>query len=74
MKALDISTEEWRLYSWIDPVSMQSVSHGIDKPQRLYIGRSTHRVVDSVGITHLVPSIGQLGCAVTFKADPEVSF
>lgn len=74
MKALDISTEEYRQYEWKDPVSKEYVAHTGVRPQRLYIGRSTHRVVDSKGVTHLVPSIGQMGCTVEFKADPEVSF
>ena len=63
LKEFDISTEEWREYDWGDRI------YRIDKPQKLFIrlGGSTHRVVDSQGITHCIPSVGVMGCVLRWK-------
>jgi hypothetical protein len=67
-KSKDISSEEWREYRFGETV------HRINKPKALYIGTTTHRVVDSEGVTHCLPAPGQHGCVLTWKADPPVSF
>ena len=36
----------------------------IEDPQLLFIGNSTHRVVDSQGIVHCVPAPGYNGCVL----------
>jgi exopolysaccharide biosynthesis protein len=64
----DISSEEWREYDFGGRV------YRIESPQRLYVGTTTHRVVDAAGVTHCVPAPGFEGCAVRWKAAPEVSF
>jgi hypothetical protein len=64
----DITTEEWREYDFGGRV------YRIEKPVRVFIGATTHRVVDSAGITHCVPKPGLEGCAIRWKANPPVSF
>lgn len=41
-------------------------SYRIDNPQRLYyrVGGSTHRVVDSNDVVHLLPGPGYRGCVI----------
>jgi hypothetical protein len=68
MEAKDVSTELWREYDYGGRI------YRIDKPQRLYIGTTTHRVVDVAGITHCVPAPGFQGCALRWHSSPEVSF
>ena len=53
----DISKELWREYDW--PARF-SFPYRIENPVKLFIrpGGSTHRVVDSEGIVHCVPSVG----------------
>lgn len=36
----------------------------ISDPQVLYVGNTTHRVIDSKGIVHCIPAPGQMGCAL----------
>jgi hypothetical protein len=64
----DISTEEWREYDF------GNRCYRIEKPLRLYVGNTSHRVVDSDGITHCLPAPGFQGCVLRWKAAPEVSF
>lgn len=68
MEGRDISSEQWREYDFEGRV------YRIESPVRLYVGTSTHRVVDSSGITHCVPAPGYQGCALRWFATPEVSF
>lgn len=68
MEAKDISSEEWREYDFGGRV------YRILAPRELYVGTTTHRVVDLAGITHCVPAPGQVGCVLRWKADPAVSF
>jgi hypothetical protein len=45
--------------------------HRIDDPQTLWVGKTTHRVLDHAGIVHCVPSPGFHGCVVRWKpVDP----
>ena len=64
----DITSEDWREYDFEGRV------YRIEKPARLYVGTTTHRVVDSEGVTHCVPAPGTKGCALRWKASPPVSF
>lgn len=49
---LDLTDEEWREYDWSGRV------YRITKPKALWYrkGGTTHRVLDSEGITHCVPA------------------
>ena len=68
MEPKDLASEQWREYDFGGRI------YRIEKPVRLYIGRSTHRVVDGQGIVHCVPAPGYAGCVLRWQASPEVSF
>lgn len=68
MEPKDISTETWREYDFGGRV------YRIDNPKQLYIGSTTHRIVDANGLTHCVPAPGVSGCVLRWKATPAVSF
>jgi len=75
LKQFDISNEIWREYEW----EGRSYPYRIDKPKLLFIrpGGTTHRVVDSDGIVHCVPSVGVMGCVLRWKTPdgtPPVNF
>lgn len=55
--------EEWREYDFGRRV------YRIDKPVTLWTrpGGTTHRVLDSEGVTHCVPAPGQFGCALRWN-------
>jgi hypothetical protein len=74
----DISTEAWREYDFVFNDSECRI-YRIDNPVDLYIrsGGTTHRVVDSKGVTHCVPAPGQFGCILRWQGKdggPDVSF
>lgn len=56
----DISVEAWREYDFKDRI------YRINNPVSLYIrpGGTTHRIVDSEGITHCVPAPGVNSCVL----------
>jgi hypothetical protein len=68
----DISSEEWREYSFNGRVH----PYRIVRPKKLFFRSlgTTHRIVDAEGITHCVPAPGHCGCVLRWKADPPVSF
>lgn len=68
MEPRDISSEQWREYDFAGRV------YRIHAPKRLYVGTTTHRVVDGEGVTHCLPAPGERGCVLRWKATPEVSF
>lgn len=68
MESRDISSEQWREYDFAGRV------YRIENPVRLYVGTTTHRVVDKAGIAHCVPAPGYQGCVLRWQAIPEVSF
>jgi len=71
MKEQDISCEEWREYDFNGRV------YRIESPVSLWIGNTTHRVLDALGVIHCVPNIGYHGCVLRWKSkDPDkpVSF
>lgn len=59
----DLSTEQYREYEFTDKV------YKIEKPVKLFYRSegTTHRVVDSEGITHCVPAPGVSGCVLRWK-------
>lgn len=61
----DLSGELWREYE----VSGHDFAYcyRIDSPVSLYVGKTTHRVVDSEGIVHCLPAPGHLGCVLRWK-------
>ena len=54
MESKDLTVEEYREYD----VPGRSQPYRIDSPQQLYIGATTHRVVDGSGVVHCVPTAG----------------
>lgn len=57
-----IASETWREYDFAGRV------YRIENPRRLYVGTTTHRVVDSKGVVHCVPAPGFHGCIVRWQA------
>lgn len=57
----DISSELWREYDFDGRV------YRIDLPKTLYVGTSTHRVVDITGLVHCVPAVGYRGCVLRWE-------
>lgn len=68
LTALDVSTEQWREYDFAGRV------YRIVAPSQLYVGTTTHRVVDVQGVTHCVPAPGHHGCVLRWLANPPVTF
>jgi len=72
LKEYDISKELWREYDWVINETGQRTVVRINKPQKLFLysGCTTHRVVDSEGIVHCLPSVGLMGCVLRwFNSD-----
>jgi hypothetical protein len=71
MDAKSLTTEEYREYDF------SGRTYRIDAPVALYVGKTTHRILDSSGIVHCVPAPGQNDVVLRWKvkagADP-VSF
>lgn len=63
LKVYDITCEEWREYEY------GGVVYRITNPQQLYTysGSTTHRVVDTEGVVHCLPSPGYCGCVLRWK-------
>lgn len=71
--AMDITSESWREYSWIEPVSKERITYRIEGAVKvhLYRGCTTHRVEDAKGVVHCVPAIGFYGCVLRWSSkDP----
>jgi len=64
MEAKDLKKELFRRYEWIDPVTGNLMLHEIQEPQVVYLGNTTHRILDTNGLVHFVPSIGYFGCVL----------
>ena len=62
MESRDLSVELWREYDFGERC------YRIDSPKFLYIGRTTHRVVDSFGIVHCLPAPGFNGCVLRWQS------
>lgn len=61
MESKDLSAEEYREYDFSGRV------YRIESPVTLFIGTTTHRVVDVGGMVHCVPSPGVSGCVLRWK-------
>ncbi len=61
MERKSLNAELWREYEFAGKV------YRIDRPQWLYIGTTTHRIVDNDNIVHCVPSVGIQGCVLRWK-------
>lgn len=66
MKEVDLNgVELWREYDF------GGRCYRIDKPTLLYVGATTHRVVDAAGVVHCVPAPGQCDCVLRWQSvDP----
>ena len=53
--------EEWREYDFDGRV------YRIDRPVKVYLGTTSHRVVGSDGVVHCVPAPGLQGCVLRWK-------
>jgi hypothetical protein len=58
----DISKELWREYDFGGRV------YRIDAPKQLWIGTTTHRVLDSAGVVHCAPAPGIDGCVLRWQS------
>ena len=61
MERKDITAELWREYDFGGRV------YRIDEPAALVVGTTTHRVIDSHGLVHCVPSPGVNGCVLRWQ-------
>jgi hypothetical protein len=57
----DLRKEQWREYDF------GGRTYRIDAPDRLWIGTSTHRVLDGAGIVHCCPAPGVSGCVLRWQ-------
>lgn len=57
----DLSKETWREYDFDGRV------YRIHSPMQLWIGSTTHRVLDVNGVVHCVPAPGENGCVLRWK-------
>lgn len=62
LQSLDLTSEEWREYDFNGRI------YRIDQPKELYVGTTTHRVVDASGIVHCVPAPGYCGCVLRWAS------
>lgn len=69
-KGKDLTSEAWREYDWFPPGGKERVTYRISDPVALFVGNTTHRVVDSKQVVHCVPNVGHMGCALRWKARP----
>lgn len=70
MESKDLSKEAYRRYEWTDPVTGNECRHQIDEPVTLFVGKTTHRILDTNGLVHFVPSVGYFGCVLlTYNKD-----
>lgn len=60
MDPKNIEDEEYREYDFITRDSV----YRIHDPVALYVGTTTHRILDKEGIVHCVPAPGQFGCVL----------
>lgn len=61
MTGQDISTELYREYDF------NGRTYRIDNPKLLFVGTTTHRVVDSADVVHCVPTVGHQGCVLRWQ-------
>lgn len=61
MEAKDITKEAWREYDFGGRV------YRIEAPHLLWIGSTTHRVLDTAGVVHCCPAPGEKGCVLRWQ-------
>jgi len=63
LKEFSLKEELWREYDFAGRI------YRIDNPQILvyHDGGSTHKIVDSDGIVHCIPTPGYMGCVLRWK-------
>ena len=61
MQEQDLANELWREYDFDGRI------YRIDNPVSLWVGNTTHRVLDVNGVVHCVPNVGQNGCILRWK-------
>ena len=61
MEQKDLTKEQWREYDFSGRI------YRIEAPQQLFVGTTTHRVVDAAGVVHCVPSPGIEGCVLRWQ-------
>lgn len=69
MEPRDVNKEEYREYEFMfaaDP-SWVYRTYRITNPQKLWVGTTTHRVLDGTGTVHCVPAPGERGCVLRWK-------
>jgi hypothetical protein len=66
----DVEDEEWREYNWFPPEGGDEASYLITEPKQVLYrpNGTTHQVVDSKGVTHVVPAPGRYGCTFKFHS------
>ena len=62
----DLSKEEWREYRLIDSTGCPH-DYKIVSPLKLWVGTTSHRILDSAGIVHCVPSVGVNATVLRWK-------
>lgn len=62
----DITDELYREYEW----PARDTPYRIEYPQELYVGTTTHRIVDSARVVHCVPAPGYHGCVLRWVVRP----
>lgn len=60
-----LEDEEFREYEYCDQGS--SRIYRIDNPVTLFVGATTHRVVDKTGLVHCLPAPGRFACVLRWK-------
>ena len=62
MKENSLTTELWREYDFGGRI------YRIEQPVKLWVGETTHRVLDNNGIVHCLPKPGLCGCVLRWFA------
>jgi len=61
MDRKDITTELWREYDF------GGRTYRIIEPVALWVGTTTHRVLDPTGVVHCLPNVGHNGCVLRWQ-------
>lgn len=62
LKKIDVKgVEKWREYDFGGRV------YRINNPETVFLGSTTHRVVDASGVAHCVPAPGFHGCVLRWE-------
>jgi len=60
---LPLSKEAWREYDFKGRI------YRIDSPLKIWLGETTHRILDSCGIVHCAPRPGYDGCVLRWMPE-----